>query len=711
MKKTIILILLSLIILSSVFAVFNPYDDIDMKFRYNLINGVNAVFNGTVNITILYINGSLIFIGYTKSEIDAQQLEQNNTQSNDNTTQANQISTEVSLQAANNVTQANEISTEVALQSANNITQAAQISSLDSAILDFVNESGGIFTGLVQLKSNLNVSGNITFLQKLFLDDEGHSFQLGGRYFDSIASEAFTFSHPETHVEGTIAFLLETVDNKTLIVQQVGRNNSAGIWGNSLIIGRNTVVRNNFQSNLTKGTNCLEWYDFFNQTVRTNCDSSDGADMIITGELDVWNNLFVGEGLLSEGTANFIMSGNEFNIINGSIHVATPVTFEIGFIEGDTINNLQASFPGTLSPFINNQSDSGNWQATSNVLCDNDLCAMSDGSGSGNIVMKTNFNTVNTNETVLYFVYSLVSLLGGNIFTVDINNGSGWVNLFTDSGTETLISQNIDLTSNYWNQSSIDLRFICDASSGARECFVDSILVNGTAMATTLANQSGFDSNYCTSDGSLDVNNHCNSGLIYDAATDTHFTRGTWNITGTVAGGVTGTGTANAISKWSSLSAQTNSIMTDNGSIVIVAGGFGVRDAPSICPAGTAMTFTNMTSATCTTFVVQSQLNNLNTSTSNDNSTQAALYFDSSEAATFITVNTGQGSNELYDMNQNVLTTSNVTFNNVTADSINLTSLGWIVRVPNGGGLWANTTHTCIVGPDGDVTKAICDVD
>ena len=39
-------------------------------------------------------------------------------------------------------------------------------------------------------------------------------------------------------------------------------------------------------------------------------------------------------------------------------------------------------------------------------------------------------------------------------------------------------------------------------------------------------------------------------------------------------------------------------------------------------------------------------------------------------AVVFTTVNTGQGANELYDMNQNVLTTSDVTFNDFRADSI-----------------------------------------
>jgi len=39
-------------------------------------------------------------------------------------------------------------------------------------------------------------------------------------------------------------------------------------------------------------------------------------------------------------------------------------------------------------------------------------------------------------------------------------------------------------------------------------------------------------------------------------------------------------------------------------------------------------------------------------------------------AVTFTTLNTGQGANELYDMNQNVLTTSNVTFGNITGGTI-----------------------------------------
>ena len=50
--------------------------------------------------------------------------------------------------------------------------------------------------------------------------------------------------------------------------------------------------------------------------------------------------------------------------------------------------------------------------------------------------------------------------------------------------------------------------------------------------------------------------------------------------------------------------------------------------------------------------------------------TRDSLGVDTDDAVTFATVNTGQGANELYDMNQNVLTTSDVTFNDFRADSI-----------------------------------------
>lgn len=71
---------------------------------------------------------------------------------------------------------------------------------------------------------------------------------------------------------------------------------------------------------------------------------------------------------------------------------------------------------------------------------------------------------------------------------------------------------------------------------------------------------------------------------------------------------------------------------------------------------------------------------------------------------TAININTGQGANELYAMDQPVQTTNDVKFASINATD----AVGWF-KTGNGGGLYWNSSHTCIVGPDGDIEKAVCD--
>lgn len=59
---------------------------------------------------------------------------------------------------------------------------------------------------------------------------------------------------------------------------------------------------------------------------------------------------------------------------------------------------------------------------------------------------------------------------------------------------------------------------------------------------------------------------------------------------------------------------------------------------------------------------------------------------NTTNAVAFATVDTGQGANELYDMDQNVLIASDVTFNSITGDGSSLTNL------PNIFNQWLNTT-------------------
>lgn len=62
-------------------------------------------------------------------------------------------------------------------------------------------------------------------------------------------------------------------------------------------------------------------------------------------------------------------------------------------------------------------------------------------------------------------------------------------------------------------------------------------------------------------------------------------------------------------------------------------------------------------------------------------------------AVTFATVDTGQGANELYDMNQNVLTTSNVTFGDIIVDGDDITSNPFSSGFTGGGWKIDNTAH------------------
>ena len=63
---------------------------------------------------------------------------------------------------------------------------------------------------------------------------------------------------------------------------------------------------------------------------------------------------------------------------------------------------------------------------------------------------------------------------------------------------------------------------------------------------------------------------------------------------------------------------------------------------------------------------------------------------NTTNAASFTSLNTGQGANELYDMNQNVQTTDDVTFNNVSiTDNITIANGAntWIIYVDGNGTL------------------------
>ena len=141
--------------------------------------------------------------------------------------------------------------------------------------------------------------------------------------------------------------------------------------------------------------------------------------------------------------------------------------------------------------------------------------------------MQTNISTLDINETTLSFVYSLVNLIGSGEFSVEVNNneGSGDVVIFLDTTNNVITDfEQIALPASMDNKSSVSITVICDIASTfkpTRQCFVDDIKLNGTAITNTVINISGFDSIIAFGDGFTQVDGHPLNGLFYSAQNDT----------------------------------------------------------------------------------------------------------------------------------------------------------------------------------------------
>ena len=392
--------------------------------------------------------------------------------------------------------------------------------------------TGCTFSGDIDMGGNdINNVGNATVVGRLFLGDSGHWIKRGAEGFDGISSEAFALQHEEERPAGTITFIVTA--NKTNsdidevnIMAQSGRNNSGGYLGNSWMI-----APNNLTINLSDLSNCFFVINETGNVARISCDTSDtGADLFVQDDIQSGGTVFADGGIRAETLVDFIMNGGDVNVQNGSIHIFTPVTFEQGVTQGDEVTTFIEDFTGGLGSFTNLQSDLGNWFPTANILCDDGDCANAVGiSGVGNLIMEANISTVNINSTSLNFIYSLINILGFNDFEVTVNNnvGSGEVSIFTDSTNDVaLSSQSIALPASMSNQPKVSIRFNCDVTSANRQCFVDTISVNGTAIATTLTNVSGFNSVWKMSDGALAADGFPERGIFYVAENDTIVIRG-----------------------------------------------------------------------------------------------------------------------------------------------------------------------------------------
>ena len=393
-----------------------------------------------------------------------------------------------------------------------------------SIIMRLINSTGGLTDTLI-----IQSDGNVLLQGELHFKDRNKSI------FSEVVDGGFgmVFAATEVLTGGETPFVWRAKNSSggdifPLILQN-GLNNSGGHWRNSGIFGGDTGL-----TNLTELTNCFTMANAWGMQIRVACDTTDtGSDIIIQDSIQSGGIVFADGGIRAETIVDFVMNGEDVNIQDGGLHISTAVTFEKGVVAGDEITTFIEDFNSGLGSFTNLQSDLGNWFPTANILCSDGDCANALGiSGVGDIIMEANISTVNINSTSLNFIYSLVNILGSNDFEVTVNNnvGSGEVSIFTDSTNNVVLSsQSIALPSSMSDQPKVSIRFNCDVTNANRDCFVDTISVNGTAIATTLTNVSGFDSVIKFSDGVLAADGFPERGIIYNASGDITIIRG--NVT------------------------------------------------------------------------------------------------------------------------------------------------------------------------------------
>lgn len=364
----------------------------------------------------------------------------------------------------------------------------------------------------VNITQDLTVGGNLTVLDTIFLDSSlNHFIKIGSDKFNGIADDAITISHTEESPSGEITFLL-TSANETTAWYQSGRNNSYSGHGNSQGVIPNYWGEENFTQNGVVNMSQISSYpficEFFNQDCIFTSDTRGRGGLLLrggpllfsTGDLEVWGQTHLIEGILSRGPADFIMNGNTFDIFNGSLHLRTPRVQAVGFSVGDNVTILSVNFDGdVLTPFVKTTSGGGaaEWTPVLDVSCNDDLCARAlGGSGSPIRGMSSSFSSIFLdNLNLTFFITSTMS--GSDNFTITTNNniGSGEVLVFTTSTNIVDIQQSVLLPSSMNNVSSVTLTFNFSGNNQNSDLvFIDNVLVIGNATSDTNANITVFDS-------------------------------------------------------------------------------------------------------------------------------------------------------------------------------------------------------------------------
>ncbi len=396
-------------------------------------------------------------------------------------------------------------------------------------------------------ENNLNNASNITASENYFIGDTNHFLRQEYPPINSIAGSAMMLVDTGAESEGEILFSIIHAPNDNItnlkIIQcnQVGRNNSFSCFGNSMGVIRNDICtanprfNNGTHCNMSAITDYLIQCEVWNKSCEYFADTAgrDGPLLWTQGDLEVWRTANIMEGIRVSLSADFI--NTDLDILNGSLHSQIPVSCELGTEIGVERNLVDERFLGNLGVFNNLQVDAGDWHANSDARCDSDECANANGiSGVGNLIMQTNFSTLDFNQTGVSFVYSLTKMIAASSFTVTINNnsGSGDVTLFTDSTDDVLLSEQfIELDSDFTNATKVSLNFECDVTKIDRECFVDTVIVNGSHTINSTFTESRIASETCFGTGERGADGRCEFGEFWEPCNQTLVIRG--NVTET----------------------------------------------------------------------------------------------------------------------------------------------------------------------------------
>ncbi len=378
-------------------------------------------------------------------------------------------------------------------------------------------------TGNLKINASLNVTGNanfeenVTFKEYVFFNaDKDHWIRINSSSkFDDIAGEAFWLHQDDPVGAGEILFLISHL-NETNAWYQSGRNESFSGHGNSQGIIPNYWGGENFTQNGIVNMSQLSNYPFLCEFFDMGCvftadtRGRGGPLLFTTGDLEVWKQTHLMEGVTSRGAAEFIMNSFDFNIVNGSLHLQTPRIQLVGFVVGDNVTIVNANFNAdVLSPFAQTTSGGGasEWIPISDPACHSDLCARAlGGAGSPTRGMSTSFSSSNLDNLNLTF-FITTNIAGSDSFTITANNnvGSGEVSIFTTSTSLVDVFQTFILPSSMDDQSAVTLTLEFSGNSPIFDSvFMDNILVIGNATATTEANITVQDSEIKFGDGTGD---------------------------------------------------------------------------------------------------------------------------------------------------------------------------------------------------------------